>query len=221
VTFDFLHRGARHRDSLDVLMAAEDKLGALKVQWDKNDPDDLPPEKVAIPAYERGNVVKLLLEHGALRVAAQRDVVEALRRRRQSQLADQVDVDSRAVRKLLDWLEEESRGVQPVSLGAARVVADYAGKLLGFFGPDELLERRVLLSQVRQILGRHSSSGLRSEHFIDRHAPVHPAPEPQGFKVARPLLWLRARWDRLRGFPWAENSPFGDPKLDRRYGVKE
>jgi hypothetical protein len=220
VTFDFLHRGAKYRDSLDVLMAAEDMLGDLRFQWDRNDPDNLPPEKVAIPAYERGTIVKLLLEHGALWTAAQRDVVLALRRRRQPRLADQVDFHSHAVREHLDWLDEECRGLQPVSLGASHAVADRAGKLLGFFGPDQLLERRVLLSQVRQMLGRRGS-GLRSGHFIDRHAPVHPALEPQGLKMARPLLWLRARWDRLRGFPWAENSPLGDPKLARRYGVKE
>ena len=207
------------RDSLDVLEAEAAQLRRIFDAYHSD--GEVRPERagrVSIEeAYERGTLIKLAVEHGAIYLAAARDVVCGLRRSGKRSLAERLDRKAGRFCDSLDCLEEVSRGVQPVTLGSSSAAAEYMLRLASEVVVGHPPVARVV-AESRSALERRGCR-LHSEHYVRRHAPVHPVGTTSSWMRLRPVLWVRARYDRLRGFPWAENRPFGDPQIDRRYGV--
>jgi hypothetical protein len=205
-----------HRnDSLGRFETEGERVRQLIAKWQQY---GLPSEqtKEVTVAYERGTIAKLLLEHAAIRLAAERDIEQALRRRGEVELADRIDADAAGTSQVLDALDETMRGVQPVVVGSSSVVGSYVEQLAERMDFDERSAVTTLLTAADR-----PHAGLHSDRFVRRHAPTHPVSDTHSFARLRPLLWLRARYDRLRGYPWAEDTPYADPKIDKRYGVEK
>jgi len=213
---------SRHdrRDSLGRFETEGERVRQLIAKWQQYGSLPTGQTNGATVAYERGTIAKLLLEHAAIRLAAERDIEEALKRRGEVELSDRIDADAVATSQVLDALDEAMRGVQPVVVGSSSVVGSYVGQLAERMDSDESSAVTSRLTTLLRAADR-PRTGLHSDRFVRRHAPTHPVSDTHSFARLRPLLWLRARYDRLRGYPWAEDTPYADPKIDKRYGVEK
>ena len=79
----------RNQDSLDLLGRQDRVLEQLFEAWRSDDPEGCDRGSKTKANWERGTVAKLILEQGALRIAALEDVVRTLRLCHQGELAEE------------------------------------------------------------------------------------------------------------------------------------
>lgn len=167
-------------DSLAIVAEQDRQLIEIFTGWDATTPGpDLDDTGTPVrSAYKRGAYGKLLIEHAALRIAAQRDVARASCDNGCADLADEFLRRMAEVHRLVDRLDELAR----------------------------------VLLRICAALGSQRSE-LHGGHWARRHAPTHPAPRARWYTRGSMLLRSRARYNHLRGFPWAESAPMGDSKV--------
>ena len=192
-----------------ALLASEDQLvRTLLETWRTGGDSAEVADDVVTENWDRGTVGKLLVEHGAIRLAAAEEVRDALASSGREDLAGQVGAGVPQMRSALDQMDEAARGVNGVSLpSTARFVTAVDGMARAI--PTSPLP----IDDIRQAL--RGSDPLHSPRFIRTHAPTHPG-SPRWYDRVPVLLRLHAAYDRLRGFPWATNGPYTDAELADR-----
>ncbi|MGH9171812.1 MAG: hypothetical protein ACRD0Z_13230 [Acidimicrobiales bacterium] len=199
-------------DALDVLQEEGEFLAGLFRRWNGTEPVQGSPDDRIQATWDHGTIGKLLLERGAVYVAACDDAVRVLREIGQSALAGELTEKTDVARRLLDELDEQSRGVGAMSLATPSFeeVVDhfhqqFAAELQPSFAPDKRLATALGVGRAR----------LRSARFLQKHAPTHPGPR-RWYSSIPPLVRAQAIYDRARGCPWANSPTFADSRLTRR-----
>ena len=106
----------RNQDSLDLLGRQDRVLEQLFEAWRSDDPEGRDRGTKIKANWQRGTVAKLVLEQGALRIAALEDVVRILRLCHQGELAENAGASIPAAKLCLDRIDECSRGVTALDL---------------------------------------------------------------------------------------------------------
>jgi len=208
-------------DSLDLIRAEDERLTDLFVDWDRGAPDPHMTNGDAVErAWKRGTVGKLVLEHGAVRSAAKADVVSCLRRCGHPELAGALGEHATEARRVLDELEQTSRGISSLDLRYADEFGDAVEELRRVWRGELRSETEFSLDKVAAALGSDRSH-LRSARFVRKHAPVHPAPRLRWYHRIPPVVRLRVLYDQLRGFPTSESATFSDRELAQTYDTDE
>jgi hypothetical protein len=209
-------------DSLELLAEQDRVLLKIFDGWDAATPaPDVEDARVLVKqGWERGTFGKLLIEYAAVRVAAKEDVARVLRDVGDTDLAETLTARLRDIRMILDRLDEVARGVDPVGLAASSEFAGAVGELAALIRADLGIEPVRVLPVVAAALGDRRSLLARAKH-VESHAPTHPGADRRWYDDIGPLVRIHARYDRLRGFPWAESGPISDADLAERYDNPE
>jgi hypothetical protein len=210
------HSTLRRGDALDLLVGQGQLLRSLFDEWNDRRTDQTDDSEQAVPTnWDRGTIGKLVLEHAAVWLAARDDIVRVLRGAGHTDLADRIEESSTGARRLVDLLHDASAGVQPMALavspGFEDLMEDFRHSIGGL-----LVEEADLAREVEAALGDQRGR-LRGGKFLRKHAPSHPRPSVDRFRV---LARLHTIYDRVRGFPWAESYPQANTKIAERYHRK-
>ncbi|MGI0151914.1 MAG: hypothetical protein ACREC5_08265 [Thermoplasmata archaeon] len=209
-------RRGRSKDALDLLGEEGDLLRPLFKGWSRTASHQDTPEQAVRDNWDHGTIGKMLLEHAAVRFAARGYVAGALRASGQAQVAGQLEKNADAVRSLLDRLDENSHGIQPMALAVTPGFVEAVEALRDVLGPEleaETGERTVARLAAALSTGR---ANLPTAKFVAKHAPFHPGPTRWYDRFA-PVVRVHTIVDRLRGFPGAHSS-LADTELADRYG---
>lgn len=178
--------------------------------WDATTPPaDADTRTVVRSNYERGTYGKLLIQHTAIRVAAKTDIARVLHDIGCDGLADDLTRHLPQARRLLDRLDELARGVEVMGVAASTGFAGAVGELAALIRADLQAEPDRMLPAITVALGNHRAR-LRSARWIHHHAPTHPGSQERWYDHIPVLVRVHARYDHLRGFPWADSSPMAD-----------
>jgi hypothetical protein len=202
-------------DSLTMVREQDRLLFTILRGWDATTPEpDVEGTRTLVrQAYKRGTFGKLLIEHGALRLAAKRDVARVLEDSGQDGLAEEFVRHMAEIRRLLARLDELARGANAMSVAASPEFAGTVGRLVGVLRADLDTEPARLLPGIERALGEHRSE-LHSARWVRHHAPSHPAPRQSWYARIPLVVRVRTRYDHLRGFPWADSAPMADPAVN-------
>ena len=91
-------------------------LDHLFSAWAHTIPGNAEQANAVEAKWDHGTVGKLLLEHSAVRVAAERDIVRVLRDRGESELTHQLDDEIHSISPMIVRMYDSGRGIQPISL---------------------------------------------------------------------------------------------------------
>lgn len=210
------HGSGATGDALDMWAHEGKVLEELAERWRARDPGALPPDSRVEAQWDRGTVGKLLLEHGALWLAALRDVLRVLGDDPGEAGAELAALRSRAreMRPLLDAVDERSRGVQPLSLVKDAGYLEAVGRMIHTLGAA-LADRQADADRLAELLDERRGR-LHSAKQLAKRAPTHPG-SPHWYHRIPGVVRLHAAYDRLRGFPWAESQPLANQDLARHY----
>ena len=160
----------RNQDSLDLLGRQDRVLEQLFEAWRSDDPEgQRTGERRSKPIWQRGTVAKLVLEQGALRIAALEDVVRNLRLCHQGELAENAGASIPAAKLCLDRIDECSRGVTALDLRYSSTMKESIEELRNLWIED-MQRKDAALPAIAQTLGPERKR-LRSALYIRAHAP--------------------------------------------------
>ena len=156
--------------------------------------------------WDHGTIGKLILEHGAVRLAAAEDIARVLQAVDTRGVARQLEQEDDAVRPVLDRIYDSGRGVQPISLGLSldfTAAVDELGELLGpaLSSAGEVASGLSLASDLGSIV--HSCEAPTSSESMLPGIPVRntgAVDGPSWLGFIRPLTAFvgspgeRARW---------------------------
>ena len=152
---------------------------------------------------QHGEVVKLLVEHLAVRQVAREELADAvagvpalaaLERRMRDGVAER--------RTELRRLDELTRGVQPINVNQGQDTDAAVAQARPRLEEEIRFDLEELVPSLRRQLTDRQRAHLPSARYIRRHAPTHPGPHGRRwYDRIGPLLRLHAVYDYLRGFP--------------------
>ena len=204
------HDGDSRNDSLELLGEQDRVLAQIFDGWDATTLDpDADTRTVVRAGFERGTYGKLLIEHTAIRVAAKTDIARVLRDVGDDGLADDLTRHLPEARRLLDRLDELARGVDAMGVAASAPFAGAVGELAALIRADLQAEPDRMMPGIAAALGHHRAE-LHSARWVNHHAPTHPGSGERWYDAIPVLVRVHARYDHLRGFPWADSSPMDD-----------
>jgi hypothetical protein len=212
-----IHGTGRRGDAVDVLIEQNEILKSLFEDWaDMATVPDDGPEKVVPQNWSRGTIGKLIIEHAAVDLAAREDILRGLESTGQMDLAKELAGQIGRMRQVLDRLDEEGRGMSPIAVAASpafgKVVDEFQELLASDIGS---FSSPFSSGRLAKALGANRKD-LHGAKFLRKHAPTHPG--AKGWSDRFPLLVrIHTAYDRIRGFPWAESSPAGNPKISEHY----
>jgi hypothetical protein len=210
------HGTRRQGDSLDLLNEERILLAGLLQEWANTDPARTTQEESVPVRWDHGTLGKLIIEHSAVRAAASADIARVLHARGgQTHIADRLHEETANLRQSLKVMDETSRGLAPIALAIEPAFSSEVETLRNIV--TDTRNGGPSTDEIEHALGPDRQR-LRSAKYIRKHAPTHPGGRADSwFNRAGPLLRVHAVWNRLRGMPWAEGSPSGNPQIARRY----
>jgi hypothetical protein len=206
--------GATPDDSLTLLAELDRLLIEIFNGWDATAPSPgVDDAGTAVrSAFKRGTYGKLLIEHAALRVAAKTDVARALCDIGSDALADDLCRQLPKVRLVLDRLDEFARGVEAMGVASSEEFAGAVGEVAALVRADLGTEAAEAIPRIAAALGDHRDK-LHSARWVRHHAPTHPGQTQRWYSRIPVVVRIQARYDHLRGFPWARSAPMSAPKV--------
>lgn len=204
----FRHPGTGSGDAVDLLDDEVEVMRQLLDAWEASGATPASPRTAVDDNWERGTLGKLLIEHCAVRLAAQAEIVRVLGGHGIDELADELRRDLVATQRIVERMNEISRGVEPLALAASEDFASEVAELGQRFGA---LETSTDVRRVDAAV-RPFRQEIASEDYVRRHAPTHPS----GHRRRPGLTRLQTMYDRLRGVPWAQSTT-ADRKLTSMY----
>lgn len=204
----------RNQDSLELLDRQDRILEQLFEAWCSNDPEGCDRGSKTTANWEQGTVAKLILEQGALRIAALEDVVRTLRLCHQGELAEEAGNSITAAKLCLDRIDECSRGVTALDLRYSSTLKESIEKLRNLWIED-MQRERAAPPAIAQALGP-GRKRLRSALYIRAHAPLHPSVHQRWYHKIPLMVRIHALYDLLRSFPDAESGNWADTALSKR-----
>ena len=164
----------RNQDSLELLDRQDRILEQLFEAWRSNDPEGCDRGSKTTANWEQGTVAKLILEQGALRIAALEDVVRTLRLCHQGELAEEAGNSITAAKLCLDRIDECSRGVTALDLRYSSTLKESIEKLRNLWIEDMQRER---CTHRRPLLKRWDP-GVSGCAVPYTSVPMHPSIHP-------------------------------------------
>ncbi len=204
----------RNQDSLDLLGRQDRVLEQLFEAWRSDDPEGRDRGTKIKANWQRGTVAKLVLEQGALRIAALEDVVRILRLCHQGELAENAGASIPAAKLCLDRIDECSRGVTALDLRYSSTMKESIEELRNLWIED-MQRKDAALPAIAQTLGPERKR-LRSALYIRAHAPLHPSVHQRWYHKIPLTVRIHALYDLLRSFPDAESGNWADTALSKR-----
>lgn len=203
----FRHPGTGTGDALDLLEEEEGVLHQLLDRWISSGATPASPQTAVDDNWQRGTVAKLIIEHCAVRLAAEMSIARVAGAHGLDALAEALRRDVSATHRIVDRMTEMSRGVEPISLAASTDFAAEVDALRSRLDGPEAPDMQELRRAVEGFRAE-----IADENYVRRHAPTH----PPGHRHAAPLLRLQSMYDRLRGVPWAQSTT-ADRTLTAKY----
>jgi hypothetical protein len=203
---------------LDLFDQESKVLRDLFAEWARTRPEAVDADRgqQAAARWDNGTLGKLVLEHGSVRLGAGQEIARVLRHGGNGEAARALSENDESCRRLLDRLDEMSRGVNPVSLAASTDYTAAIEELYQLLQPElEGPATAVSPGQLAKALG-DARADLRTADYVRKHAPSHPGPA-RWYDGVPLLLRLRTAYDRSRGFPWAESAPLASTEVAARY----
>ena len=147
--FHFTQHGTRRGgDALDLFDEEVMLLDRLFSAWAHSVPGNAEQPNAVEAKWDHGTVGKLLLEHGAVRVAAERDIVRVLREVGVSELTDHLDDEIHSISPIVVRMYDTGRGVQPISLAITPEFVDAVEEL------RQTLQNGIMEAQPIETLSR-------------------------------------------------------------------
>ncbi len=204
-------------DSL-ALLAEEDRLLIEFFNgWDDSTPPETSDTRTVVrSAFKRGTYGKLLIEHAALRLAAQADIAHVLHDTGSASLANELTRRRLEVHRALDHLDELARGVEPMGVAGSQAFAVAVGELAALMRA-ELSTELARVPHIKAALGDQRAR-LQTARWVRHHAPTHPGETDRWYSRIPLVVRIQACYDHLRGFPWASSAPIGDPDVAEPIG---
>lgn len=193
----FRHAGTSDGDAVDLLDDEMEVLHQLIAGWSNTGATPASPQTAVDDNWERGTIGKLLIEHCAVRLAAQAEVARVLGQHGADDLAAALRADVVATQCIVERMDKISRGVEPMSLATSQEFADEVEALrrqLATLAATDVQRVQAVVEPFRQ--------EIASEDYVRRHAPTHPS----GHWHRSPLVRLQTMYDRLRGVPRAQST---------------
>jgi hypothetical protein len=198
-------------DSLELLGEQDQVLVQIFDGWDATTSGPEADIRTVLRSnFDQGTYGKLLIGHTAVRVAAKTDIARVLRHVGCDGLADELTRRLPEARRLLDRLDELARGVDAMGVAASVGFAGAVGELAALIRADLSSEPEGIVPSIVSALGEHRGE-LHSSRWVHHHAPTHPGSGDRWYDRIPVLVRVHARYDHLRGFPWAHSSPMDDP----------
>lgn len=193
----FRHPGTGSGDAVDLFGEEMDVLAQLLDGWERAGASPESPQTAVDDNWERGTIAKLLIEHCAVRLAAEAEVARVLAAHGEADLADALRSDVDVTGRIVDRMNEISRGVEPMSLATSEDFAELVGGLREHVGSSKVPDA----GRIRDAVGPFRGE-IAGEDYVRRHAPTHPSRHWH----RAPLVRLHTIYDRLRGVPWAQST---------------
>lgn len=203
----FRHPGTASGDAVDLLDEEREVLGQLLDRWSHSGATPASPQTAVDDNWAHGTIGKLIIEHCALRLAAEAEVARVLGRHGEADLAAALQADAAAIQPIVERMDEISRGVEPMSLATSEDFAEEVDALATRFGSSDPVDPDRLREAVEPF-----RQEIATEDYVRRHAPTHPS----GRRHRAPLVRLQTMYDRLRGVPRAQSTT-ADRKLTSMY----
>jgi hypothetical protein len=187
-------------------------------QWEHNTAQLEQHDDVNV-RWERGSAAKLLLQHVAVREAAKRDIVAALRALGEDALADRLDGDGEARRAAIDRVDEKARGMQAINMNTPPV--DKAVLALDAIVRSEVgTEDRDVIPAVRPLFGRSGQPELPGARSVRMRSATHPSRTGRWYEGIKPLQAVSALYDHLRSSPSGMTNPDVDSGREHTPGPR-
>jgi len=202
-------------DSLDLLVEQDRVLADLMERWRATQPSGDRRDQVKA-AWDHGTFGKLLLEHAAVRLGAKEDIARVLREHDEDDLADQLTDDIPRTRRLVDQLFDESKGTSTMSLAVSASYASLVDELRQLLESDAHQAATGDRQKLASALGGNRSQ-LWPADKVAESSPTRPGAEPGWYDSAPFLRRLHARYDHIRGMPWANSPQVADTEIADRF----
>jgi len=200
-------------DSLDLLLEEDRALVNLFRDWAA--PAGRDPATAVKHAWDKGTFGMLVIEHAAIRLAAQEDIARVLGDLGQDGLADRLTRHTSAVRALLDRLSDQARGLSARDLAISEPFAHSIEELGRLIGAD-VASGQDESGRIRDALGE-ARSQLRTAAFVVKRSPTHPGPSKAWYDRVPFLAYLHTRFDRMDGYPGPHTPHQADTALADKY----
>lgn len=209
------NRSGEKRDSLDLLAAEGELLSDLFSKWEETKPEGKDHRSIVTAKWDHGTVGKLILEHGAVWLAAEKDIARVLELCGCGGTAVILRRAYDESRPVIDEMAEASFGVPPMEVAVTLEFVAAVEVLMKILSSELVKEERDrFVSKIRYQLGAERAD-LRSAKFILKHAPTHPG-RHHWYDRSPVFVRLHSVFNRLQGFPWGESS-IGDRKMALKY----
>jgi len=171
---------------------------------------------------EHGRVVKLFVERLAIRESAVEIIADRLARLPDvAGVASGLRVRTPERRRMLDRLEELTRGVAPPNIDQAQDVDGAIEQIKSALLADIEMDRREVLPAARRLLAHGGRRALPSSSYVLHHSPLHPGAHPvRWYEHVSPVVWIHAVYDYLRNLPVAGVKPRARVTIPRRGEVE-
>jgi hypothetical protein len=198
---------APHGDAIDLLDYEDRAVSELLAA----------SSDAALDRSQHGEVVKLLVEHLAVRQVAREELADvvagvpalaALERRMRAGVPER--------RAELRELDELTRGVEPINVNQGQDTDAVVARLRPALEEEIRYDLEELVPALRRQLSDRQRAQLPTARYIRRHAPTHPGPHRRRwYDRVGPLLRLHAVYDYLRGFPTGGLKPSAEVEAAR------
>ncbi len=207
-----------HGDALDSLAEADATVAELLDKW-ADDTDRLERGDDVNTRWERGSAVKLLVEHLAVRESAKQAVSERVGEL-DARLAERVEGDGVARRKLLAELDEVVRGHQAINLNDP-AVDEAVDRVRALVAAELGPERNELIPAVEELLGSAEDRDLPSQRRVQMASATHPNPHRRWYDKVWPIKAVKALYDSLRTAPRGGTAPTVDNAREHTPGPRQ
>ena len=177
----------------------------------------------ALDRSQHGEVVKLLVEHLAVRQAARQEVADAV-----AAVPALADVEHRLRagtadrRTELRELDELTRGVEPINVNQGQDADAVVARVRPRLEQEIREDLEELVPALRRRLTDRQRRRLPSARYVRHHAPTHPGPHGRRwYDRIGPLVRLHAIYDYLRGFPSGGSKPSAEVEAARSASASE
>jgi hypothetical protein len=174
----------------------------------------------ALDRSQHGEVVKLLVEHLAVRQAAREELADvvaavpplaAVERRLRAGIPER--------RAELRQLDELTRGVEPINVNQGQDVDAVVTRVRPALEAEIRDDLEDLVPALRRTLTDRQRAKVPSTRYVRHHAPTHPgAHRRRWYDRVGPLARLHALYDALRGFPGGGLEPSAEVEISRSAG---
>ena len=197
-------------DALEVLTSQNKLVADMLDEWDvakarfAQHGDEL--EENIDARWKEGSVVKLVLQHLAVREAAKQAIRHRLVKAGHEDLAKRLDGDGLRRRVAIERLETLQRGRMAMNLNDG-AVAEAVETAASIFRAERPIEESEIVPAAERLLGKPGHRGLPRAASVRMQALTRPSPVPTWYERIPPLKAMLALYQHLRDVPHGLTHP--------------